>query len=280
MAPLAGARATIWNVRCSDMDMSHYSWTSRSVLHLLPWLSRWPTAVITNSEQGERVHTEMGYRPRRWLMIPNGIDVEIFRPDSAARERLLKELELPASAILVGIVARFDPMKDHRNFLRAIALARTKVPHIHAIMIGKGVDSSNDALASEIARLGLGNRISMLGERNDIPRVITGLDVAVLSSLFGEGFPNVVGEAMACEIPCVVTDVGDAARIVGDTGKVVAAGDASALSEGLIELCRLGADGRRVLGAAARRRICDLFDIRLSVTRYEHCYEEIASGMS
>lgn len=145
---LAGIRAIVWNVRCSDMDMRQYSWSSRLTRRLLSALSAAPAAVIVNSERGRRVHERIGYRPRRWVTIPNGIDLARFQPDPQARERLRKELGLPLSARLIGMVARYDPMKDHATFLRAAAeflrngVARGQAD-LHSVLVGRGVTWGN-----------------------------------------------------------------------------------------------------------------------------------------
>ncbi|MFL6713850.1 MAG: glycosyltransferase [Sulfurifustis sp.] len=280
VAALSGVRKTIWNIRCSDMDMARYSWLSRAVLRLLPRLSRYPAVVIANSEHGKNVHVQLGYRPKRWMVIPNGIDVDVFRRSETAREELRDELGLPRSAFLVGHIARFDPMKDHRTFLQAVAISTAKVPQIYAIMAGKGVERCNNALTSVVNQLDLSERVKMLGERHDVARLMAALDVVVMSSLFGEGFPNVVAEAMACETPCVVTDVGDSARIVQDTGGIAMPGNAQMVADAIVALANVEPERRRLLGRAARQRICAHFDMAASIASYERCYEDVARPAS
>jgi glycosyltransferase involved in cell wall biosynthesis len=280
---LAGIRAIVWNVRCSDVDMRQYSWSSRLTRRLLSVLSAAPAAVIVNSERGRQAHERIGYRPRRWVTIPNGIDLARFRPDPDARVRLRKELGLPLSTRLIGMVARYDPMKDHATFLRASAeLLRNGAPDgradVHFVLVGRGVTWENPELRALADGLGLRAHLHLLGERDDVECLLPGLDLVSLSSLFGEGWPNVVGEAMACGVPCVVTDVGDAHAIVGETGRVVPPADPEALARAWAELLACPEEQRRALGAAARERIAACFSLEQVVDQYEALWEELAAG--
>jgi glycosyltransferase involved in cell wall biosynthesis len=280
---LAGVQVTVWNVRCSDVDMRRYPWYSRITRRLLSTLSALPAAVIVNSERGRLVHERIGYRPRRWVTIPNGVDLVRFRPDPDARVRLRKELGLPLSARLIGMVARYDPMKDHATFLRAAAeLLRNGAAggqaDVHFVLVGRGVTWENPGLQALANSLGLRAHLHLLGERDDVERLLPGLDLASLSSAFGEGWPNVVGEAMACGVPCVVTDVGDAGTIVGETGRVVPPADPEALARAWAELLAFPEEQRRALGSAARERIAACFSLEQVVERYQALWEELAAG--
>ena len=176
----------------------------------------------------------------------------ILRRTSSARSAVRQELGLPVDATLIGFIARFHPQKDHRTFLQAATILSEQVPDSQFVLVGRGVTVDNEELRGLIAAHGPRHGVHLLGERADIPRLTAALDIATCSSAFGESFPSVVGEAMACGVPCVVTDVGDAARIVGDTGRVVLPKDAAALAAAWSELIELGPDGRRELGLRAR----------------------------
>ena len=242
--------AIAWNIRCSNLDRSHTPWLSRAVVHVLSRLSRAPEVVVVNSEVGKTFHASMGYRPRRWHLIPNGFDVKHFRPDSDARADVRQELGFAPDSRLVGLVARFHPMKDHQTFLRAAALLHERKSRANFVLVGRNVDHRNDTLVRMVRALGLTESVRLLGERSDIQRIMAGLDLFSLPSAFGEGWPNVVGEAMASGVPCVVTDVGDAALIVGETGRVCArARTPTSWRRRRHEMLDLGPDGRR----AARR---------------------------
>jgi glycosyltransferase involved in cell wall biosynthesis len=268
--------AIAWNIRCSNFERTHTSWLSRAVVGALSRLSRAPEVVVVNSEGGKAFHASMGYRPRRWHLIPNGFDVKQFRPDHDARASVRQELGFAPEARLVGLVARFHPMKDHHTFLQAASLLRDEKIPIQFVLVGRNVDYRNDTLVRMVRVLGLTESVRLLGERSDIPRIMAALDLFSLSSAFGEGWPNVVGEAMASGVPCVVTDVGDAAQIVGDTGRVVPPRSAAALAAAWREVLSLGPDERAHLGRAARARIEACFSLSDVVTQYEDLYEELA----
>ena len=271
----AGVPAIVWNVRASNMDMSRYKKLSRWTLAACAKLSRLPDVVVVNSEAGRLHHAGLGYRPRRWEVIPNGFDLESFRPDHEARAALRKDLGVSPEDVLVGLVARFDPMKDHENFLRACGLAAQQDREARFLMVGEGVTSSNEVLAGWIDAAGLRERVICLGPRSDLPRVYAALDVAALSSRT-EGFPNAVGEAMACGVACVVTDVGDARLVVADAGLVVAPSDPVALAGAFHRLIAEGAEGRKRRGLLGRRRIEENYGLPRIVERYAQLYSGLA----
>lgn len=269
--------AIVWNVRCSDMDFSRYPFTSKLVLRLLARLSRLPDAVIANSYEGRRCHEALGYVPRQWSVIPNGFDLDQFRPDPSARLKFREELKLPEDAVLIGMIARFDAMKDHENLFRAMQLMRQRDRNVSCVLVGNGMTEDNNEICRIISRYGLIEQIYLLGERHDIPFIMSGLDIMVNSSLT-EGFPNVIGEAMACGTSCVVTDVGDSALIVGEAGRVVPPKNPEALAEACEKLIGLGREGRMQLGAVARARIQKHFSISSIVSQYEDFYQNLSGA--
>ncbi len=257
----------VWSLRCSGMELMHYRLSTRLVLSALAPLSRLPEVVIANSEAGLQWHLARGYRPRRTLVIPNGFDLESFRPDPAARARLLTALNWPEETILVGLIARVDPMKDHATFFAA--LARTAEP-VRAVLIGRGTDTL--AIPPDLR-----SRLAALGQRSDVSALLPGLDILCLSSRFGEGFPNVLGEAMACAVPCIATDVGDCARVLGPAGIVVPPGDAFALAEAITALATDPAR-RRALGQAGRERVETLFSLRTIADTYRTLWRDLTKA--
>ncbi|HYH21849.1 MAG TPA: glycosyltransferase [Azospirillum sp.] len=274
---LAGVPRVVWNLRCSDMNRPDYRWLSRHLPLLLARLSGMPDAVIANSGAGRTVHERYGYRPRAWQLIPNGFDVARFHPDREARGRFLREHGLSDDAFLIGLPARLDPMKDHCTFLAAATDFAAKHPNARYVLMGSGLQAQNPRIRRLIAACNLDDRVLLLGERRDIERILPALDLVTLSSAFGEGFPNVLGEAMACGVPCVSTDAGDAAAIVGDTGTIVAPRDPVALAVAWQQMMKLGPEGRAALGADARRRIERHFSLSIVAAQYEAFYERITA---
>ena len=174
--------------------------------------------------------------------------------------------------MLIGLLARYHPMKDHANFLRAASLLLKDHPQTHFVLSGDGVDHNNEGLREMVSKLSIAERVHLLGERSDMSRIAAALDIAALSSAYGEGFPNVIGETMACAVPCVVTDLGDSAFVVGETGRVVQPRDACALANALSELIEMGES----LGASwgRQRAVASLenFSIKAITGQYESLY--------
>ncbi len=240
-------------------------------------MSGWlPTRIVCCAELARRVHTEFGYIGEKIVVIPNGFDLTDFRPDPAARLSVRQELGIPQEALIIGLVGRFHPQKDHRNFIDAAARLHSEYPKIHFLLCGDDVTPENTELGQWIAARGIGERCHLLGPRDDIPRITAALDIACSSS-YTEGFSNVIGEAMACGVPCAVTDVGDSALIVGDTGRVVPPRNPRALADAWCELIKMCPEKRSLLGAAARRRIGERFSLQAIAQRYEELYEAIAA---
>jgi glycosyltransferase involved in cell wall biosynthesis len=271
---LAGVPRTVWNIRRSFSDMKEHSLLSGLVLRMLVRLSGIPDAVVTNSLSGQRTHEALGYDPRRWVWIPNCIDSDRFKPNPDERTRLRSELGLPPGTPLVALIARYIPIKGHDVFIAAAGRLAALNPSVHFVLAGRQIDETNTSLMRSINSSGVRERFHLLGEREDIERVFAALDV-ICSSSYAEGFPNVVGEAMACGVPCVVTDAGDSALLVGSFGKVVPAGDPAALYRSCEQLLSSQAE-RQGLGRGARSRIEQCFSVASMVARYEQLYEELA----
>jgi glycosyltransferase involved in cell wall biosynthesis len=211
------------------------------------------------------------------IVIPNGFDLTHFKPDPFSRESVRQELGIAKDALLIGLVGRFDPKKDHDTFLRAAAFLHSCKTEVHFLLCGDQITWENAALKNEIETLGIVSWMHLLGKREDIPRLTSALDIAVSSSSFGEGFPNTIGEAMACGVPCVVTDVGDSALIVGDTGRVVPPKDPHALVIAWNHWIEMGLEHRKQWGLTARRRVEEQYSLPAIVEKYEHLYQEMAS---
>jgi glycosyltransferase involved in cell wall biosynthesis len=268
-ARLAGVRAVAWNVRQSSAPSSETKLSTRLVIGSCRVLSRFiPARIVSCSQVARDLHQAMGYRKDNWIVIPNGFDLSSFRPDHAARDEVREELGIAPNTPLVGLIARWDLQKNHRGFIQMAAKISTEVPDVHFLLAGRQIDSGNNTLLKWVQDAGLASRVHLLGLRTDVPRLTAALDVATLVSSFGEAFPNAIGEAMACGIPCVVTDVGDSAEIVGDTGIVCRPDDVDALAASCIRLLRSDEAVRLHLGVLARQRVSCNFDIEEVVRKY------------
>lgn len=275
-ARMARVPAIAWNIRHSNLSRDQTRWSTRTVAQLCAKLSRWlPNRIVCNSQTARDIHIGIGYDPDRFMILPNGFDLSRFYPDLASRHALRLELGLSDHTPLIGLIARFDPQKNHQGFFEAASQLHQQRPDVHFLLAGSGIADSNSMIREWVQRYGIAEVTHFLGLRQDIPRLTAALDIASSSS-YGEAFPNVIGEAMACGVPCVVTDVGDSAYIVGDTGRVVPPGDMSGLAAAWEQLLALPDRERHALGERARARIAEQFEIGAVVNRYEAFYEELA----
>jgi glycosyltransferase involved in cell wall biosynthesis len=256
-APGRSHRRLFWNIRTADMDDARYT----RLVRICGWLSRWPDAIVANSESGAKFHVASGYHPRCIVVVANGIDTEKFRPDPVARSMLRAELGIGDQVVAVH-VARVDPMKDHATFLAAMA----SLPDIFGLMVGAGTE-----------KLVCPPNVRALGVRRDVERVYAAADLVVSSSIV-EGFSNVLAEGMSAGLVPVATDVGDAGRIVGPAGRVVAPRDPTALAAAIRAEAALSPDQRRDRGLQARARIIDSFANARAIEAYARLYQEIRRG--
>jgi glycosyltransferase involved in cell wall biosynthesis len=270
-----GVPRLLWNIRCSNMDMYRYGRLTAMVVALNARLSGIPESIIVNSFAGKEYHQRIGYRPKRWDVIPNGFDTQTFRQDERARAGLRNELGLPEKSLLIGLVARFDPMKDHRNYFRRPPPAEYCGGRGRRPFRFGGAWRRCRQREDEKHYYGLRDKWPgpFARERTDIPYVTSAFDIASSSSLGRDSERRRRGDGV--RRPCAVTDVGDSAWLVGDTGRVVPPGDPVALAEAWRELIRMGVDRRRSMGVAARRRIEEEFSADVMVRRYEMVYETV-----
>jgi glycosyltransferase involved in cell wall biosynthesis len=252
----------VWGIRCSAMDWRSYGVGLGLVVKACALLSRWPDLVTANSTVGLKSHLALGYHPRRAQVVANGIDVDEFRPDAAARRAVRTELGIADDAIVLAHVARVDAMKDHGSFLAAMAA----LPDLSALLVGAGTEN-----------LPAARNLFRLGRRCDVARLFAAADFVVSSSRFGEGFSNVLAEGMACGLPAITTDVGDAKLIVGDTGLVVGPESPDALASAIRKLAAESSTARAERGSRARARIVDNFAMGHAIHRYVELYGSLAS---
>lgn len=268
LKPFLPGTRIVWGVRASNVDLSRYDWLSRWVYRLERRLARFADRIIANSDAGRRHAIANGFPEAVMAVIPNGIDTDCFRPDPEGRRRIRTEWGLGEHEILVGLVGRLDPMKDHPVFLEAASQIARVRQDVRFVCVGDGPEDYAAALKEHAAALGLTRQLIWAGARDDMPAVYSALDIASSSS-YGEGFSNTIAEAMACGLPCVATDVGDSARIVGDSGGVVPPRDHGALAAAIQHLIELPAKERRELGAACRARVVSEFGIDRLIQRTE-----------
>ena len=275
-ARLAGVPSVVWGIRNTNLDVAAIGRSARFAAWACARLSsRVPHIITCNSYEAECVHTAFGYRAARFRIIPNGCDIERFRPDPAVREATRAVFAVAPCEVLIGMVARWDTQKDHANLLNAMGRVAKQRQDVRLLLAGAGMDWANAQLVEGVRAAGLDGRVILAGQRDDVPAIMNALDLHVLSSL-GEAFPNVVAEAMSCGTPCVVTDVGDAARIVGDTGWIVRPRDSLALATAIeIALVALEKYGRQALGNRCRTLIVENFVMTRMTEAYAGLWREL-----
>ena len=270
----------LWNIRGSHYCLKKEKKLTAFVIWLGAKLSFAPIKIINNSKHSAEKHVEiLGFNNNKTIIIPNGFDTELFKPSEYYRNIFRKEMNFTDEDIVVGLIGRYNPVKGHDLFIKAAhQLTKQKCfKNIKFILIGHKVDYSNEFLAQTIRNYGLEKSFYLLGQRDNLHTIIPSLDI-VVSSSYSEGFSNVIGEAMSCGVPCVVTDVGDSKWIVGDTGIVVPPNNVEALVDGIEYMLNLPKTEREKMGMAARKRIIDNFSIDLIVKKYEALYKEIISN--
>ncbi len=265
----------VWGIRASDTNLTAYGPLDRLISVLERLLARVPLVSIANSKAGAANCVARGFPESRVDYVPNGIDLELFRPDPGARKALRRRLGLADDIFLIGMIARYDPMKGVEIFLEAAKDLASRNADIRFLLAGNGMGRDNPELMDAIANASLVERVILLGACDDVESVSAGLDIATLSSRFGEGFSNVIGEAMACCVPVVATDVGDAAIILGEAGWTVPPGDGQALSDAWWKIYGMPAEARALAGIAGRSRIEEKFERRSVAARTEELLAKV-----
>lgn len=267
----------IWGVRASFLDLSQYDWIARTIYKIECYLSRFADLIIVNSFAGLDYAVLNGFSEKNMVVIPNGIDTDKFYPHPEIRSIKRKALGIKDNQFVVGIVARIDPMKDYPNFLYGLKKAIEQQPTIVGVCIGEGPEKQKNELIHLVHEMGIEDKVKWLGGRDDISDLMNIFDLNVSSS-YGEGFSNTIAEAMSCGVSCVVTDVGDSGRIVGNCGSVVEPKNSDLLSKGISEMCQRPKDERERLSIQARERIVNNFDLEKMIQSTEHYMKQVVSN--
>jgi glycosyltransferase involved in cell wall biosynthesis len=273
-ARLAGVKNVIWGVHSTDIRYGD-NLTTFYVRELCAKFSKLiPKSIVFVSNVSRKIHTDIGYSPINMLTISNGVNVSDFKSTHNFSAQLKTELNWAVDTLIIGIVARFNPDKDIENFIRAAAIVANNNQNAKFILVGRQLTLENHELMAHINETGASKKFALLGERSDVPLLMSSMDIFCLSSRT-EAFPTVVCEAMASGIPCVVTDVGDTSMLIADTGIVVPKENSTALAGGLLKMLSFDKLTRDELGQKARKRISSEFTMKHCSEKYEALYRSL-----
>lgn len=278
-ARLAGRAPIVWGVHHTTENIRSLKRSTASVVRILSLLSHWmPARIICCSDSALRTHIELGYAKEKMIAIWNGIDTARFHPNPTARAQVAKELKLTGNIKMIGMFARYHPQKDHRTLLQAAGVLVQSKPNVHFVLAGEEIVVSNRQLMDLIVETGMQNHIHLLGKRQDMPGLTAGMDIMTLTSAHGEALPQTLGEAMACGVPCVATNIGDVATLIGDTGIIVEPKDARALAQAWTGILDLTDENYAALSNRARGRMLAFYNTARMVAEYKSIYRELKTS--
>ncbi|QSJ20071.1 glycosyltransferase [Nostoc sp. UHCC 0702] len=274
LKPFFPSTRMIWGIRNSHHAPNQFGWLGNVVFQLECLFSHFTDLIVVNSHAGKAYCLTHGFPADKMIVISNGIDTEKFQPDREARAKVRTEWGISENTILIGLVGRLDPRKDHPTFIKAAALLYKQRQNVHFVCVGSGSESYTRELHDLANELGISEKVIWAGAHTDMPAIYNSLDIAVSSS-YTEGFPNVIGEAMACGVPCVVTDVGDSAWIVGDRSMVVPPRNPEALKTAIQQLIEK-LETNSCNSVHIRHRIVEQFSIHQLVVKTKTTFLEIS----
>ena len=269
-----GVKGLIWGIRTTDVSKGGGKATI-VIRRLCAWLSAiLPSVIVCAAEASRTTHVAVGYSPKKMIVIPNGFDLERLVASSEEREVIRLAHGIGVNDFVIGSLGRFNEVKDHAGFIKSAGLVAARFPHVKFLMIGRDVDHGNIALMADIAATGYADRFVLLGERKDVAGCYRAMDMFCLHS-FTEGFPNVLGEAMSMALPCVTTDAGDAAFLLGGNGIVVPVHEPQALAEALAKVVGKTDAERTAMGRGAYTRIVENFTMKCTETKFKEIYDRL-----
>ncbi|WP_198334965.1 glycosyltransferase family 4 protein [Psychrobacter namhaensis] len=280
-AKAAGVKKIFWNLRHSNFDSNHTKSSTIKIAKLNAKLSTIiPKKIISCAQGAVKAHADLGYDEKKIVVIGNGYDLSTFKIDDDSRDLIRNELNLGQKPV-IGMVGRYDPQKDHKGLIQALKVVKEKGYAFDLVLIGRDLNDKNEILLEQIKKASLYNETYLLGQRNDIPSIMNALDIHVLSSSYGEGFPNVIAEAMACGTPCIATDVGDSRVIVSDYGTIVEPDSTEKLSLAIMENLDLMNNSQRwrKLRLEGSEHIKGNFSIESMVMKYHDIWHTSLEGV-
>jgi glycosyltransferase involved in cell wall biosynthesis len=274
-AKIAGGSQVLWSIHHSTLHRKKSSRLTRLVMMtggILSWL---PAKIIFCSETARSLHLRVGYQDSRCVVIPNGFDTELFHPDPGAGVQFKLQHGIPPSKRLIGIIGRYDPQKDFNTFIKAAEMISQLEKNVNYLFCGQGLEPDNDELMGLINQAGIMGRVHLIGQSSKMAQVYQSLDLLVSSSAYGEAFPMVIGEAMACGVPCIATDLGDVRLLIGQTGLIVPPENPLAIFHAVMEFLAMPSDEYLQRQNDARQRILNNFSLPKIASQYHDLFERV-----
>ena len=277
VARVAGVKSIIWGVRTTDVGSGGKRSTVaiRKICALLSFFL--PNVIVCAANSSRKAHAMLGYCDDKMLVIPNGFEISRLQASAQQRDSLRTQLGIRPEELVVGSLGRFNPVKDQANFIAASALVAKRYSSAKFLLVGRDLDVTNIKIMQLLEATGYSDRFILLGERQDVAVCLKAMDIFCLHSRT-EGFPNVLGEAMCMALPCVTTDVGDAAYLLGGNGVVVPSQDAPALAEGLSKMFELDSEARFTMGKAGQLRVYENFTLERASQRFLELYKKLIAS--
>lgn len=276
VSKLSGHKNIIWNIRHSNLTFRVSNIKTNAVVMTCMAMSKIiPKNIICCSEKTYKDYGGRGYPKSKMTVISNGYDFEKFNTDTEARDKIRKELNIADDTNLLGMVARYDPNKNHHGLLRALKLVKTRNNNFQTILVGRDLNGNNESIKTLIKELELEDHVVLLDQRSDIPSIMNALDIHILSSISGEGFPNVLAEAMACGTLCIATNTGDSKVIIDDYGWIVEPNDDRSLSDAILNALKLKENSTvwSKKQRLAKEHIISNFSLSLMIDKYNNVWE-------
>jgi glycosyltransferase involved in cell wall biosynthesis len=275
IARLAGVKKIIWSVHAFNISKGMLKFRTRTLIKCLALFSYFiPSRIICCSQKSLDVHRQLGYHSKKLVFIPNGVNTRLFSFSEESREAVRNELGIDGKQILVGCIGRYDVQKNQLGFLQTISYIKSMNLEYHFVFVGRGNSSQNKEICDEISSRNLSNNITLLGERQDISSILSALDIFAMPSK-GEAFPVSLCEAMACEIPCIASNVGDIQLILGNISQAIDLKKFDTFAEAIIELGSETSDSRKQLGIKLKQRVAENFSIDIVAQLHEELYDAI-----
>ena len=261
----------IWNIRCSKLIYPIVDFKNILLVKILSKLSKYPDLIISNSFSGIKEHLRLGYKPKEIKVIPNGFDMKIYSSNNSFRKLNRRKFTLNQNDFVIGFVGKYNRIKGIEKFILTANIALKKFSNWKFVLMGRDLTYENNELVNQLKKYKILKNFRLLGERQDVNKILCSFDILSLTSS-SEGFPNVIGEAMSCGVPCVSTDVGDCKLIIDETGIISKNHKPQHIFNDWLSIYKMLKNDSSKLKKSARARIKKYYEINFIIKQYEKLF--------